>query len=174
MHKRKVKDSLAFDKFFCRQLLLFGHTQSNDVCFSYFTLGKRHKSLRIFMWFPDGTEVETGWISLEQRTLRGMIFMKEERPKEFNETEYQNRELELSNGPQFLILDSRGYLHQFRYFDSKCFAPAVSMFILQEQEELERKPNRTKRSRCRSLHLEKNCSQGHILIKYFSSKTKTL
>ncbi len=43
--------------------------------------------------------------------------------------EYQNREFETLKGPRFLILDSEGQIHYFRYSDANYFAPTVSMFV---------------------------------------------
>ncbi len=111
----------------------------------------------------DGNETEIEGLSLGQKTLRGMAFMKEERPVGFNKNEYQNKDLELSKGPQILILDSLDEIHHFRFFDPNCYAPTVSLFrrpvtiywYVGKREQFKASLSRARKIRYKSLHHRK-------------------
>jgi len=106
--------------------------------------------------FLDGNEREIETITFgDNRTLRGVIFMKERKPIEL-QNEYQNKKLEFLYCPKLMIMDSEGDIHHYRYFDQKSCAPTLSLFIRPRPIEefvkrqgrlrgwLERKKNRCK------------------------------
>jgi len=108
------------------------------------------------LWL-DGIETEIDALSLGTKTLRGVIFMKGNRPRELK-NEYQNKQLESSRGPEFVVLDSEGYIHFFRYFDTLSSAPTLTLFtrylsikeFMEKQGQLRTRLTRTRKNRCKS------------------------
>jgi len=71
-------------------------------------------------------------LSLIYTTLRGIVLAREEKPfagKKEEEVDYQKKKIKLPNPPSFLILDSKGDLHVYYYYDTRYSAPQFSMFI---------------------------------------------
>ncbi len=115
------------------------------------------------IFVQDGSITEIHGLNLLFATLRGIVLMSEERPArgQKNEAEFQyyKKTIKLPKPPKFLILDSKGYIHVFRYYDTRYAFPALSMFIrllsIQEFQDkqvlLMEKLNR-KKKRSKSVH----------------------
>ncbi len=150
-----------------------------------FGFGKKKKIEVFLLNVKDGSETEMNELLLGKETLRGIIFMKDERPEKLKKNEYTNTWFELSMGPRFLILDSAGFLHHFRCYEIPHFPPTISLFIrplsikefIEKQKELKKKLKRLRKNRCKSVEIslsiqKKKRSNSQNPIKSPPSKIK--
>jgi len=124
-----------------RQLLLFGHSGSNEVCASSFGF--------------DGSVVETERFTFggPGMIMRGMIFMEQAT------SVHDEKEKSILKLPQLLVLDSKGCLNSFCFSDPR---NSVSRFLLktrsldsskeflQRKEKLKTKLTSTRKNRSKS------------------------
>jgi len=100
---------------------LFGHTNSQKIIALAFRFGKE-KLLSIII-FQDGSVTEIHGLSLLFTAPRGIALMREERPPRGRKNEdkgaYYQKTLRLPKPPKFLILDSKGYIRVFSYYDTR-------------------------------------------------------
>jgi len=140
-----------------RQLLLFGHNESNKVHAVHFDF--------------DGSINGLESLNLGKGTLRGMALLrfkplikgKMDRVEIF----YQNKYFVVPSQPRIFVLDSIGYLQRFYYCDTRCFAPRLSMPLrpmhindFNAKEETLRNRVKIKKSQWKSQSPRRNETKG--------------
>jgi len=81
----------------------------------------------------DGDFVELDSLTLNESTVRGFVFYKgtfsTEEKNQMVQVEYKNQNFVLPNGPRILVLDSKGFMHHFNYYDTRYTEPGQSILV---------------------------------------------
>ncbi len=118
-----------------RELLLLGHTKSEKIRALTFGFGRKIFEQITVNILLDGNITEIQKLDLIYTTFRGIVLVREEKPAPGQKKEedtyifHQKKRIKFAKPPSLFVLDSKGDMHVFPYFDTRYAAPTFSMLI---------------------------------------------
>lgn len=110
---------------FERQLLLFSHSESSQIEALYFDESNIFQDVWFLIIKKEENFIKLDPLDLNGATARGFVFYKgafsKDEKFQMVQPRYQNQIFDLLKGPRLLVLDSKGLMHHFEYYDTKYF-----------------------------------------------------